>query len=126
MMCAIESGYMSLSIHDAPCTKCFVISKGENVVHHHGTWKCVKPEVDHAEFQRLWLEREKRLKAFRWKYEKKCPRCGGTGTQEERLNGQYVTSCVGCWLPYMEWDTWKEPADPINGDRGSELLGEKV
>src|SRR5271157_2372325 len=51
MMCAIEAGYMSLSLHDAPCKKCFVASKGENAIHHHGTWKCVKPEVDEQVFQ---------------------------------------------------------------------------
>ena len=118
MMCAIEAGYMSLSIKDAPCKKCFVASKGENFVHHHGTWKCVKPELvdddfstGEQKFQDLWREREERLQKFRDKIEKKCPRCGSKGTQEERQFGMYVTSCVGCWLPYVDWDTWKESDD---------------
>lgn len=110
-MCAIEAGYMSMSIVDGVCKKCFVASQGENAVHHHGTWKCVKPEVDDDEFALLWAAREKRLQEFREKFgKKKCPRCENTGTHEERYHGQYVTVCTGCWLPYVEWDTWKEEA----------------
>ncbi len=113
-MCAIESGYMSMSIVDSVCQKCFVASKGEHAVHHHGTWKCVKPEVDETEFLLLWAAREKRLQEFRERFgKKKCPRCGDERTQEERRNGQYVTSCLGCWLPYVEWDTWKETETTI-------------
>jgi len=51
-----------------PCKKCFVAVKGEDVIYHHGTWKCVRPEVTEEEFQRLWIEREERMQRFREKY----------------------------------------------------------
>jgi len=69
MMCAIESGFMCLNPSLAPvCKKCFVAVKGNDVIHHHSEWKCVKPEVSEEEFQRLWAEREERLRVFREKY----------------------------------------------------------
>jgi len=117
MMCAVESGFMCLNILvcGGPCKKCFVAVRGQDVIYHHSNWKCVRPEPTEEEFQRLWTEREERMRSFRekfkMKYEKKCPRCGSTGTQEERQFGMYVTSCVGCWLPYVEWDTWKADGD---------------
>lgn len=69
MMCAVESGFMSLNpTIGSLCKKCFVAVKGQDVIYHHSNWQCVKPEVDEEEFQRLWIEREERLQAFREKY----------------------------------------------------------
>ena len=69
MMCAIESGYMSLTPTAEPCKKCFVFGKGY-LIHHHGTWKCVRPEVTEEEFQQFWGQREESLRAFREKLAK--------------------------------------------------------
>jgi hypothetical protein len=69
MMCAVESGFMSLNpTVGTLCKKCFVVVKGQDVIYHHGTWNCVKPEVNEEEFQRLWAEREERMRLFREKY----------------------------------------------------------
>lgn len=70
MTCALEAGYTSLSTLDAPCKKCFVESNGRNVIHHHGTWKCVKPEIEEKQFVSLWAAREEQLQAFREKLQK--------------------------------------------------------
>jgi hypothetical protein len=71
MMCAVESGFMSLvPAAYGPCKKCFVAVKGEDVIYHHGTWKCVRPEVTEDEFQQLWIGREERMQAFRDKLER--------------------------------------------------------
>jgi hypothetical protein len=82
-MCAVESGFMSLvPAAYGPCKKCFVSVNGLDVIYHHGTWKCVRPEVTEEQFQRLWLQREERMQSFRDKYGVGSPVPEGTRLRE--------------------------------------------